>query len=310
MFTIFSTPKAFRGEFAEIQLNAISSWMALDPRPTIILLGDEPGAAEISKELGLHHIPDVARNEFGTPLVSGLFRKAKENSDDRVLCYTNADMIYLSDFARAITAVSQSAIDFLMVGQRCTVKVPSRPDLGFPGWESDIRALAENSGKLDTEYFVDYFAFSRDLYPDIPPFAIGRPAYDNWLIWRAKKSRARVVDATQAVLAIHQEHGYSHVQQGRKGVYEGDEAARNLALAGPGRLLSIADATHVLMESGHVQPARGAKYRRAKRARVRLWLSQTSLAKRTKSFRHKVGLSWSTWNAIKRRLRSGGRGPQ
>jgi len=73
---------------------------------------------------------------------------------------------------------------------------------------------------------------SKGLYGAIPPFALGRAAFDNWLVWRARTVRAIVVDATPVVTAVHQQHDYSHVPGGRIWAYEGVEAKRNLALGG------------------------------------------------------------------------------
>jgi hypothetical protein len=46
----------------------------LDLKPRIVLFGNEPGVAKICRELGLEHVPDVARNcakdvQFRTHLV-------------------------------------------------------------------------------------------------------------------------------------------------------------------------------------------------------------------------------------------------
>jgi hypothetical protein len=69
MLTIFACPKPFTDpHIAIIQRNAITSWTLLRPRPEIILFGDEPGVTEICKELGLRHVGEVERNEYGTPL--------------------------------------------------------------------------------------------------------------------------------------------------------------------------------------------------------------------------------------------------
>ena len=38
---------------------------------------------------------------------------------------------------------------------------------------------------------------------------IGRPGYDNWLIWRARRSRIPVIDATKELTAVHQNHDYN-----------------------------------------------------------------------------------------------------
>ena len=47
------------------------------------------------------------------------------------------------------------------------------------------------------------------LWGKIPDFIIGRPGYDNWLIWKARRSLIPVVDASESVKAIHQNHYYN-----------------------------------------------------------------------------------------------------
>lgn len=59
------------------------------------------------------------------------------------------------------------------------------------------------------------------------------------------------MDVSAAVVAVHQNHDYSHVLQGKDGVYSGEEARRNYELAGGwSHLRTIADATEVLGEDG------------------------------------------------------------
>ena len=53
MLTIFSTPKPFLGHIEVIQRNAIESWKRLEANVEIILIGDDPGTAEVCRELGL-----------------------------------------------------------------------------------------------------------------------------------------------------------------------------------------------------------------------------------------------------------------
>ena len=100
---------------------------------------------------------------------------------------------------------------------------------------------------------MDYFLFTRGLFGTIPPFALGRARYDNWLIWRARRARAIVIDATGFVCAIHQRHDYSHLAGGKREAYFGQEARRNQQLAGKWRhlhLYSPIDATHFLSPEG------------------------------------------------------------
>jgi hypothetical protein len=110
-----------------------------------------------------------------------------------------------------------------------------------------LRDLAARCGRKRTAEWIDYFAFTRGLYgSDMPPFVL-RVFWDNWLVWKALDSGKPVVDASPAVMAVHQNHDYSHHPQGQQGVWSGEEASRNAQLAGGWRhLRTIADATEVL----------------------------------------------------------------
>src|SRR6267142_2740828 len=103
-----------------------------------------------------------------------------------------------------------------------------------------------------TSFSCLIFAFSRGLYyKNTPPFVIGRPGWDNWLVWHARQSGARVVDATAVVQAIHQNHDYSYHPDGAAGVWQGEEAQQNYALLDGGkRYATIANATHRLTPAG------------------------------------------------------------
>lgn len=57
--TAFAIHKPFIGHIGLIQCNAILSWQQLEPRPEIILLGDDDGTAETAQQFGLGHFPAV-----------------------------------------------------------------------------------------------------------------------------------------------------------------------------------------------------------------------------------------------------------
>ena len=251
MLTIFSTAKPFKGHAAIIQRNAITSWTLLHPRPEIVLFGDEEGAAEICRELKLRHIPNVALNEFGTPLLNDLFENAQRLATHDLLCYVNADIILMSDFLPAIARVSQSFEHYLMIGHRWDVAI-GRP-LGFrePHWEEHLRKVTERAGQLTALEVSDYFAFRKGMFTDIVPFAIGRGHWDRWLIWFARCHHAAIVDASPAVTVVHQWHDYSHVSGGGQVFPENEEWQRNQRLLGGWNALdSIAFATHYLTPHG------------------------------------------------------------
>ena len=211
--TIFATPKKFDGHIGVIQRNAIQSWTRMAPRPNIILFGTEAGTAETARELGLVHVSNIKCNQWGTPLVSDLFEQAESHSTSPVLSYVNSDIVLFDDFAQALTRVSALTQNFLMVGRRSDLEI--RDEISFENdWVQALRTRAHRESELQIARSIDYFAFSRGLYPAMPPLAIGRFWWDNWLLWKARALSAAVVDATREVLIIHQNHDYSHTTYG------------------------------------------------------------------------------------------------
>ena len=247
MLTLFAMPKPFRGHIATIQRNAIGSWVRLHQCCQVLLFGEEEGTAEVAREFGICHIPQVARNEYGTPLLSDLFQQAQPLARHDLLCYVNCDIVLGHTFLRAVEMVRQWSQRFLMVGECWNLDVTQALAFDQPQWADDLARLARQRGKSRGPFWIDYFVFPRGLYEQTPPFALGRAYFDNWLIWKARALGAAVVDATPVVLGVHQNHDYSHVSGGQKYTLQGEEAKQNLKLGGGMRhRYLICDATHRL----------------------------------------------------------------
>jgi hypothetical protein len=229
--TLFATPKKFDGHIGVIQRNAIRSWMRMNPSPEIILFGHEPGTAEVAAEFGLRHVPNVKCNQWGTPLISDLFQQAEKLGRGQILSYVNSDILLFDDFAQALTRVATWSDHFLMVGRRTDLDIKEPIDFQAD-WVAQVSDRARREGKLQIARSIDYFAFSRRLYPSIPPLAIGRFWWDNWLLWKARSLGAKVVEASQAVLVIHQNHDYSHTTYGpsKEEMMASDECILNARL--------------------------------------------------------------------------------
>jgi hypothetical protein len=250
LLTFFTTPKPFRGHIGVIQRNALESWKLLDPDVEIILFGDEEGAAQAAADLGIRHEPDVKRNEHGTKFLTPIFDRAQELASHDLLCYVNCDIVLLSDFREALRRVAQLGGPFLMAGRRWDVDIIAPLDFSSPDWENRARLLAQETNHQRPEQWIDYFAFRRGLfYQNTPPLVIGRPGWDNWLLWRARSSGARLVDASAVVTAVHQNHDYSYHPDGEKGVWEGEEARLNQSYLNGWRYATLQNATHRLTEN-------------------------------------------------------------
>lgn len=257
--TIFSIPKAFIGTIATQQRNAIGSWLCLGDGVDVLLCGDDPGVAEAARDLGVRHLPAIQRNERGTPLVNSAFQSARFSSTAEYLCYVNADIIFTADFARAIKQVRLKR--FLMSGRRWDLDFDAPIDFASPSWETDLVGLARNKGRLHSAEAMDFFAFPRRFLGDLPPFAVGRAMWDNWLIFHARVLGGEVIDATEDVVIVHQNHGYSHTEGGQVGAYFGPEATENRRLGH--ELLypfTLEDAT-LALEHGRLVRPRGFRGR-------------------------------------------------
>lgn len=238
MLTLFSVPKAFRGPIAVIQRNAIQSWLHLRPACEVILLGDDPGTAETAREFGIRHVADLPRNEFGTPLLNGIFELAQAGARHRLVCYVNTDIILMNDFTRTVSTVQRRLSRFLMIGERMDVDIVDPISFANPAWDVALQERAHQYGKPHGRCGMDYFVFPKSLLGTIPPLALGRRAWDNWLVFHARRLGLAVVDASKAVLAVHQNHDFSHVPTAfsakpRDFIWNGPEFARNLNLCGP-----------------------------------------------------------------------------
>jgi hypothetical protein len=242
MLSLFTMPKAFTGVFDLVQRNAILSWTKLRPHCEILLCGDDQGTVEMAAEIGAKHVPGIPRNSRGTPLVSGLFEEAHRAADNQVMGYVNADIILMSDFMEAVQSVTAARSRFLLVGQRRDIALSEA--ISFDAdWERRYRQLGISTGR----YYpgIDYFVYPKGLWGDIPPFALGRYYWDNWFPYAARLRKAPVIDATQMVLALHQEHPIG------ADLAESAEARENAALLGPGyNRFTTFEATHQLTRIG------------------------------------------------------------
>jgi hypothetical protein len=210
------------------------------------VLGDEEGIAEAARDLGVGHVGGLELTPRGAPRLDSAFALADEAASEPLRCYVNADIVLGPDLLAAAKAVDAVSDRFLIVGQ------------------------SFEDGKARGAAALDWFVFTPGLFGDVPPFALGRACFDNWLIWQARQVGI-VVDATHDVRAVHQAHAYGHVPGGVEETYYGEDAARNLELAGgKSRLYTLHDASHVLRR-GSLRRNWGAAFRWRENVRKLAW---------------------------------------
>jgi len=209
---IFTTCKPFCGEAEINQRAAFDNWSQMGI--PVLVYGEGQGIARAAMRYGFCHVPDIACNKDGVPFIEAMFHGAEVASYDDVLLYTNCDILF-HGLQEAVGVVRRSLNEFLIIGQRrdFTGKIPT--DFTTDEWYSDLKARS----RLHSICGIDYFVFTRGLWPSIPAFVVGYPSFDNWLVADALKRKKNVVDATGMITAFHPDHGDRHggaTEQGAK----------------------------------------------------------------------------------------------
>ena len=255
LITIFITPKGFdREHISIIQRNAIKSWKALGEDVDVLLIGDDPGVEENARDLGVRYIREVKRNASGTPMLDDIFKIARENSDSPLLAYVNADIILKKDFVEISRKILSMENKFLLVGQRWDLDV--RNELPFSeNWETDFDKDLAERGRRHPAGGSDYFVYPRDIFTEIPAFAIGRSGWDNWMFYEARVRGWKLINCSNAINIIHQDHDYAHLPNGLPH-YRQPESAENVKAAGGKRtIFTLLDCDYELDKDGNLKRA-------------------------------------------------------
>jgi len=230
--SIFTTFKPFNGHSKIIQINAIKSWLLLDPKPDIFIFGDSPGSKEIADKFDLIHFPGVHCSASGAPYANMMFDIAETFSKNQIVAYLNGDIILDNTFMWAIQQSYQKFSKFLMIGRRWDVIITEYINYENPNWQKQLLELVKHEGKLHGSSAIEFFVFTKKLWPVIPPFIVGRAHWDNGLMFQSTSLDIPIIDATSQVLVVHQNHDYSHMIGGKDEVWHGQEANQNLKLMG------------------------------------------------------------------------------
>lgn len=255
--TVFSLPKPFTDpSIRRIQANAIRSWQAIDAKVEVLLLGNEQGIEAFASEIGAKHCGEIESNAHGTPLVSSAFEQANRLATGEYLLYCNADVILSGDIVGLAEKLGQQwPSGFLAIGQRNEVYFGD--ELDWSNRQSVNQTLDEAYHRSHKAARVckEYFLFRRGQFSTLPAFAVGRGNWDNWMVSHSRRTGIPVVDVGPRVRALHQAHGYSHLEPkaGRKPsrwkcYVAGDEARANEKLAG-GKCLIRGCSTDWLVDS-------------------------------------------------------------
>lgn len=216
MLTIFTTCRSFEEEqFAIAQTNALKSWTLLQPKPQIIVMGDEPGTRDIVKELDIEHVRNIKRSVWGGPRMDDMIDLAERLASHSIMLFMSSDLIVSQELANIGYYFAQLA-------------PPTQFLVGVEKWEQKIHTLIDFSQKdwfdklkpgMQPAPGGDLFMFPKGFFGQaMPPFIVGRAVVDFWMYHYARQKHC-LYNATNRVTVIHVAHGHSHLS-GTFGAYE------------------------------------------------------------------------------------------
>jgi len=233
MISFFSCCWPFEGRHAKRQTKSVLSWKRSCPDAEIILIGNHSSIEKTCQDLNLVYIPEVEYSKSGAPMVNSAFQLAYKKAKFDILCWINTDIILVADLPKVIASVPFKK--FLLVGQR----IDYDPEIDINNL--DIEKIKLN-GKLHPPCGIDYHIFTREVYDIVPPFIKGRSRYDNWLIWEALRKKVPVIDCTEAIICIHQNHP-SWMTRANTDIAR-EEVAHNISLCPQAK--GVNDANYIL----------------------------------------------------------------
>ena len=252
--TVAAVPKAFDADIGRIQRNALGSWRRLPDVSNIILLGDEHGLPEVSRQFGAERIGDIPCDEEGAPQLDAVFRAVDRAAATEWICYVNADIILLPDFWAATQRAIATLGPSLSVSRRWNLEVPYVLSFG-DGWVERLRRAARTEGELFTPFALDIFVYPRGVFTDMPPFSVGAFSWDNWLLHEARARGLPIRTSPRQYEHHPSESRLSRFQQCRCLPPQSPRPAELLARGGFAAWAEPAsDATHVLRQ-GEIVPA-------------------------------------------------------
>lgn len=223
LLTIFTTFKDVSSRIS-VQNNTIVNWASLGDAIQPMFFNDmsnQSCLAAFAIKKGWIGVPLQRTNNFGTPLLKDMYRKAMSITKSYFYGFSNADILFdkslINTLEGVLKVIGQLKFNALVIGRRTNVYI-NNFYAKLNTRNTTLQDIARSSGWLFTTDAEDFFfIYNPHKFPwhTIKEVVVGRPRYDNYLVGQALTNNVPVVDATHSLLALH--------QTGKDGIYAGSK---------------------------------------------------------------------------------------
>ena len=205
LLTLFTTFKS-TSERRIINQNTLRNWASLKPNviPVLFDFNTDSSLLKQARSLGWQILPPTKTNRR-IPCLKHMYFAAAANFNSTFYGFSNGDILFDSTLIQTLTEV-KNQLHYLnrtmVIGRRKNININNRKISSL----SQVTTIGKQEGKLFAANAEDFFFIAHNdfVWEKVPDIVIGRPAYDNFLVSLASKSRISVVDVTQSMLAFHQ----------------------------------------------------------------------------------------------------------
>ena len=223
LLTLFTTWNK-NSEKDLVHNNTVKNWLSFRPFVIPVVFTNDRSIATECKRYGWDVLPVRVTAVEDVPVLKFMYLDAMKVYNTTYYAYSNSDILYSNNLVDTLIGCAYNLSYFLnmtylngsflygksgyaqqptlIIGQRTNVQNVTKTEGST--WAA-ITSVARNRGGLFFVYAIDYFITPKS-YPweDSPEVIVGKPSYDNWLIYNARKQKHKVIDATTTLLALHQ----------------------------------------------------------------------------------------------------------
>ncbi|XP_052232705.1 uncharacterized protein LOC127845678 isoform X3 [Dreissena polymorpha] len=206
LLTLFTTWNDNPDKYIVHNLTLIN-WRSFHPSVIPVVFTNESSVIIECNKAGVTALPLSNAAADGIPVLKYMFRDAMNHFKTSLYAFSNSDILYTDTLIRTLAQMINSKTIYfsrpvLIVGCRTNVENVTLEE-GLH-WEN-ITRISQSRGKQFTEWAEDYFITSPSFpWNEVPEVVVGRPGYDNWLVYNSRKMKYNVIDATKTILAVHQ----------------------------------------------------------------------------------------------------------
>ena len=276
---LFTSPKPFTANNRAVQVTAMRSWKRALPGARWIVFGNEDGLPEICQSEGIEYGGPAETDQGGFKIISKIFRSVNRLDAKGVSIFVNSDILLDESARSSLDLLERQPGPFLATARRRCLPAWSGPALA--GHELDnflgARRQPVHWGPASA---LDIFIFRGFPVQTMPDFLIGQAAWDNWMIYQARRSGIPAIDLSRTLRPFHCDHDYSYVNQNPdpKRSHPVLNQANLSLLGGDGKKFHMGHCDYEFID-GRIRKRRGMAFRlrefeffRLRRPRHEIWI--------------------------------------